>query len=114
MNNEPLTYEELIRKKRCINLTKYYNLTKEEIDEIYKFLEENKKGVLNCNTSSIVLKAPNLNDTKVITTKLLVDTVDGLIVSNSRFKIIPHYTPSSSSGYSGGSSSNNNNNNNNN
>ena len=30
MNKEPETYEELIRKKRCIELARYYELTEEE------------------------------------------------------------------------------------
>ena len=29
MNFEPQTYEELIRMKRCVELTKYYELTEE-------------------------------------------------------------------------------------
>ena len=37
MNKEPETYEELIRKKRCIDLTKYYQLTA-EIPEIEKII----------------------------------------------------------------------------
>lgn len=41
MKQEPETYEELIRTKRCIDLTKYYELSKEELDEIYIFLTEN-------------------------------------------------------------------------
>lgn len=44
MKQEPETYEELIRTKRCIDLTKYYELSKEELDEIYIFLTENPQG----------------------------------------------------------------------
>ena len=40
MNKEPETYEELIRQKRCIDLTKYYDLIKEQLEEIYDFLEK--------------------------------------------------------------------------
>ena len=40
MNKEPETYEELIRQKRCIDLSKYYELTKEQLEEIYNFLRE--------------------------------------------------------------------------
>ena len=39
MNFEPQTYEELIRMKRCVELTKYYEVTEEELWEIYHFLE---------------------------------------------------------------------------
>ena len=31
---EPLTYEELIRMKRCVELTKFYEVTEEELLEI--------------------------------------------------------------------------------
>ena len=34
MNFEPQTYEELIRMKRCVELTKYYEVTEEELWEI--------------------------------------------------------------------------------
>ena len=39
MNKEPETYEELLRKKRCIELTKYYQLDEESLNQIYNFLE---------------------------------------------------------------------------
>ena len=41
MNKEPETYEELIRKKRCIDLTKYYELSEDDLEQIYHFLETN-------------------------------------------------------------------------
>ena len=34
MNKEPETYEELIRKKRCVYLTRYYDLSMEELEQI--------------------------------------------------------------------------------
>ena len=34
MKKEPETYEELIRQKRCVDLTKYYSLTEEQLEEI--------------------------------------------------------------------------------
>lgn len=40
MKFEPQTYEELIRMKRCVELTKYYEVTEEELWEIYHFLEQ--------------------------------------------------------------------------
>ena len=39
MNKEPETYEELIRQKRCIDLTRHYNLTEEDLEKIYEFLK---------------------------------------------------------------------------
>ena len=44
MNKEPETYEELIRKKRCIELTKYYSLTMEDLEKIYNYLTINPDG----------------------------------------------------------------------
>lgn len=44
MNKEPDTYEELIRKKRCIDLAKYYSLTDDNLEKVYSFLEQNPKG----------------------------------------------------------------------
>lgn len=115
MNKEPVTYAELIRKKRCIDLTNYYSLTKKDLDQIYKFLEENKKGIVRCGEQSIVLVVNNdIENATVLTANKTSISIDGIVMSNDTFKIIPHYTQSSSGGSSGGSSSNNNNNNNNN
>ena len=44
MNFEPETYEELIRMKRCIELTKYYALTEAQLEDIYVFLMQNPDG----------------------------------------------------------------------
>ena len=114
MNKEPETYEELIRRKRCINLTKYYELTQDDLNEIYNFLETHKDGYTKCGSNTILFMI-NGNSTpiKVINTKCIDATIDGIVMSDSIFNIIPHYVPTSYSGYSGGSSSNNNNNNNN-
>ena len=122
MNKEPETYEELIRMKRCIELTKYYELSEKELEQIYDFLENNKDGEVICkkNSISLVLKN-NLSEATVISSRCISSSIDGIIMSNTVFNVIPHYTPSSTSHYGGGSSSssshtntNNNNNNNNN
>ena len=122
MNKEPETYEELIRMKRCIELTKYYELSEKELEQIYDFLENNKDGKVICkkNSISLVLKN-NLSNATVISSRCISSSIDGIIMSNTVFNVIPHYTPSSTSHYGGGSSSsssytntNNNNNNNNN
>ena len=44
MIRDPETYEELIRYKRCVDLTKYYELTESQIEKIYDFLESDKEG----------------------------------------------------------------------
>ena len=41
MKEEAKTYEELIRKKRCIDITKYYELDENDLETIYNFLKEN-------------------------------------------------------------------------
>ena len=53
MNKEPETYEELIRYKRCVDLTSYYELSKEELDKIYNYLE--KYPQVSIFTSCIIL-----------------------------------------------------------
>ena len=116
MNKEPETYEELIRYKRCVDLTIHYDLSKEELDKIYNYLATYPKAIIIGNDNSLTLNAnvePKIQP-EVIMTKCIDGRIDGVKVTNDSFKIIPHYVPSSSSGYSGGSSSNNNNNNNNN
>lgn len=117
MNKEPETYEELIRMKRVIELTKYYELTKEELEQIYNFLASNPDGQVVGKIQNLsLIVGGNVATATVITARCFNNSVDGVVLSNKMFRIIPHYTPSSggSSGWSGGSSSNNNNNNNNN
>ena len=55
MKEEAKSYEEIIRKKRCIELTRYYNLTEEVLEKIYNFLKENNKGLVKGNKQSITL-----------------------------------------------------------
>lgn len=113
MNKEPETYEELIRQKRCVDLTNYYELTNSELEQIYNFLENNPSGKVIGGMDNISLKVDE-KITLVIPSKCKTTQIDGLTMDNIAFTIIPHYTPSSSYSSSGGSSSNNNNNNNNN
>lgn len=116
MNKEPETYEELIRYKRCVDLTTNYDLSKEELEKIYNYLETYPKAIIVGNENSLTLKVnyqPEINP-EIIYAKCINSSIDGIKLTNEAFTIIPHYTPSSGGGYSGGSSSNNNNNNNNN
>ena len=115
MKNEPETYEELIIKKRCIDITKYYEVTEEELEKIYQFLKENPGGEISGNTQSLnLINEGNTIPIDTIVAKCLSNTIDGIKVSNKNFTIIPHYNPSRGGYSSGGSSSNNNNNKNNN
>ncbi len=114
MNFEPQTYEELIRMKRCVELTKYYELSEEELERIYQFLEQNPDASVKGGRQNLALITGNdVQNAQVIITRCIDSGIDGLQMSRTVFKVIPHYTPSSGSGGSGGSSSNNNNNNNN-
>ena len=116
MNKEPETYEELIRYKRCVDLTSHYELSKDELEKIYLFLSTYPKAVIIGNDSTLTLKVnyqPEIQP-EIINSKCIDSSIDGLTLSNESLSLIPHYVPSSYSGYSGGSSSNKNNNNNNN
>ena len=113
MKEEAKTYDDLIRKKRCVDITNYYELTEENLEIVYNFLKDNKDGSIKGGYNSLVLTSKN-NQMQVVPAKKISYSIDGLIVTNKLFRIIPHYTPSSSGYSSGGSSSNNNNNNNNN
>ncbi|MBR2712352.1 MAG: hypothetical protein IKE73_01450 [Bacilli bacterium] len=118
MKEEAKSYEEIIRKKRCIELTRYYNLTEEVLEKIYNFLKENNKGLVKGNKQSITLIIGNdVKNAEIINTPCISSSIDGIIIGNDVFKIIPHYVPPTRSysgfgGSSGGGSSNNNNNNN--
>ena len=106
----PKTYNEVIRKKRCYDLTKYYIISDEILVEIYNFLSSGNDCRISATRNLIALyRGKNMEKSIPVTPKL--SSFDGINLSNSDFIIIPHYT--SSSGGSGGSSSNNNNNNNN-
>ncbi len=116
MDREPETYEELIRYKRCVDLTRYYNLSKEELNKIYNHLATYPKAVVIGNDSTLTLKVnykPEIQP-EIITAQCVDNSIDGIKLTNDAFTIIPHYTSYAGTGYSGGSSSNNNNNNNNN
>ena len=116
MNKEPETYEELIRQKRCYDLTKHYKITEQGLEQIYEFLKNNPKGKVAGDKTKICL-SNGLKVITVITAMCFDSSIDGIVMTNDSFRIIPHYVPSSSYsswGSSGGFSSNNNNNKNNN
>ena len=115
MNFEPQTYEELIRMKRCVELTKYYELTEEELEEIYRFLEQNPEASVKGGRQNLALiRGQDTQNAQVIMANCIDSSIDGILMSQTVFKVIPHYVPSSGSAGSSGSSSNNNHNNNNN
>ena len=113
MNFEPETYEELIRMKRCIELTKYYALTEAQLEDIYVFLKQNPDGSVKGGLQNLVLiRGTDTQHAQVLMAKRINTGIDGVLLTKTAFRVIPHHTPSSGSGRSGGSSSNNNNNNN--
>ena len=120
MNKEPETYEELIRYKRCVDLTKYYQLSEENLNKIYNYLASNENGTVIGNKNGLTLKLDYQNGTtpEIMPAICTDSTIDGIKLTNTYLSVIPHYNPvirgSGGGGYHGGSSSNNNHNNNNN
>ena len=120
MNKEPETYEEILRKKRCIDLTRHYNLTMENLEEIYDFLEKNPDGLIRGNSNGLYLSTPDTtNSQQIIYTTCKNPNIRGLLLNQKGLTIFPliidTYRSSgsrSSRGSSSGFSSNNNNNNN--
>ena len=51
----PETYEELIRFKKCVDLTKYYQLSQDEVDKIYNYLSSNPDGSVVGDKSGLLL-----------------------------------------------------------
>ena len=113
MNKEPETYEELIRYKRCVDLTSHYELTQEELNKIYNFLSTYPLAIIIGNDNSLVLSVRDMPHipAEIINARCIDSSIDGLKLTNDMLSLIPHYVPSSGGSYSGGSSSNNNNNN---
>ena len=105
MNFEPQTYEELIRMTRCVELTKYYEVTEEELWEIYQFLEQEPEAFIKGGrqTLSLIIGQNTAKTQKVIMANCTDSSIDGILLSRTEFKVFPHYTPSSGSGSSGAS-----------
>jgi len=102
MNKEPETYEELIWHKRCVDLTSYYELSKEDLEKIYNFMISNPNATAIGNANSISLKIINNPGVvqEIINAKCTNPNIDGLTLNKYALSIVPHYTPSSSSGSS--------------
>lgn len=90
MNKEPETYEELLRKKKCIKLTKYYELSQVELEQIYDYLTNNPDGQVRCGYRNIFLV--NNNDIAsgiIIRSKRISNDITGILMSNILFNIVP-------------------------
>ena len=55
MDYGELSYNDIIRRKRVSDLSKYFSLAKGSIDELIKFLADNPTGRIVCSTSIINL-----------------------------------------------------------
>ena len=94
MNFEPQTYEELIRMKRCVELTKYYEVTEEELWEIYHFLEQEPEAFIKGGRQnlSLIIGQNTATTQKVIMANCTDSSIDGILLSRTEFKVFPHYT----------------------
>ena len=95
MNKEPETYDELIRHKRCFELTKYYELTEEDLEKIYNYLTNNENGVVIGNSYGLTLTVNYKTELKPeVMMKICVDnSIDGIKLTNDSFTVFPHYVP---------------------
>ena len=84
MNKEPETYEELIRKKRCIDLTKYYELSQNDLEQIYSFLENNPTGVVKGGNQNLLLMiGKNTTNFITIPSRCISSAIDGIVMSTT-------------------------------
>lgn len=84
------TYEELIRMKRCVDLTKYYGLEKNDLEKIYLFLEKNSFGIIKGDREKLVLITPdNQNEKIIIDVKSINPKIDGVYLTNDSLLINP-------------------------
>ena len=88
MNFEPQTYEELIRMKRCVELTKYYEVTEEELWEIYHFLEQEPEAFIKGGRQnlSLIIGQNTAKTQKVIMANCTDRSIDGILLSRRKSK----------------------------
>lgn len=114
---KPKTHKELIRFKKCLDLTRYYELSQDEVDRIYDYLSSNPGANIIGNKTGLVLKRGDQSASwEIINANCIDDNIDWVKLSNDLFSLVPHYVPSRSPSFRGASwigRTNNNNNNNN-
>ena len=95
MNFEPQTYEELIRMKRCVELTKYYEVTEEELWEIYHFLEQEPEAFIKGGRQnlSLIIGQNTAKTQKVIMANCTDSSIDGILLSRTEFKVFITHHP---------------------
>lgn len=89
MHKEPETYEELLRQKRCLDLTIYYPLSLKELNQIYDFLSENPDGEVLGERQCLSLVVGN-QVRFVISSSCESDEIDALVFNNYLFRTVPH------------------------
>lgn len=84
------TYEELIRTKRCVDLTEYYGLSESDLDKIYLFLETNPFGIIKGGLKNLALVTPDdPKNHEIIIAKCINPKVEGIFMTNDSLSIIP-------------------------
>ena len=84
MNREQETYEDIIRYKKCVDLSSFYELTKEELEEIYNHLETHKDAIIEGNKVGLVLK---IESDEEFTPKIINNNLN--IAGTGRFNNMP-------------------------
>jgi len=88
LNVQPQTYNELMRVKRCYELTKYFVLSEELLEKIYNFLAEDPKHEIL--TTMIII---NFMDEDTIVTSYSAEpktqTFSSIKISEKVFNVVP-------------------------
>ena len=85
MRKEARTYEELLRQRNCLKITKYYNIKEEQLQEIYEFLTVNKSGIVRGykNEIELILEA---GVSKTINATCIDFSINSFRLSNNGFE----------------------------
>jgi len=92
MNTEYESYNDLIAKKRCYELTKYYDLTEIELKELCDFLKNNSDGKIEGLHNTINLIKDN-NIIKSISKELNDISISSIQIDNSTVIINQVFIP---------------------
>lgn len=106
---KPETYNELVTVKKCHELAKYFQVSREVVEECYQFLMQNSENAISAKDQTLVfLSMRNAVKTIPVMPKI---PIQSLYIDRNKINIITFDSATSVDG--GGGSSNNNNNNNN-
>jgi hypothetical protein len=76
MIKNPETYEELLRFKKCVDLTKYYELSEEEIEKIYNFLASTPGAIVIGNKNGLSLSPDGVLANEIINANCINPNID--------------------------------------